>query len=96
MCAGSGLGIVYRFDRTLTIDARLASLGRQEGIPMANIEDDRTQPQPLHVLGQDLAKLSVDELERRIDVLQGEIARIEDDLKGKKASRAAADSIFKT
>lgn len=62
---------------------------------MADTDDDRPQPQPLHILGQDLAGLSVDELEERIDLLRGEISRLEDDLKGKKASRTAADSIFK-
>jgi uncharacterized small protein (DUF1192 family) len=87
---------LYRLVRALTIGRRLVSLGRKEDA-MAETDDvDRPQPLPLHVLGQDLTGLSVDELEERIERLRNEIARLEDDLKGKRASRAAADSVFKS
>jgi len=49
-----------------------------------------------HELGQPLDTLSVDELAERVELLRGEIARLESALAAKLASRAAADSIFKT
>jgi uncharacterized small protein (DUF1192 family) len=48
-----------------------------------------------HEIGQDLSLLSVEELTARIDILRGEIARIEQDLSQKGATRAAADALFR-
>lgn len=59
-------------------------------------DDDRPQPlQPAHVVGQDLSRLSVNELRSRIDLLHAEIVRIEDALRLKDDVRSAADSLFK-
>jgi uncharacterized small protein (DUF1192 family) len=48
-----------------------------------------------HEIGQDLSLLSVEELTARIDVLRDEIARIEQELSQKGATRAAADALFR-
>jgi uncharacterized small protein (DUF1192 family) len=63
---------------------------------MAAIEDDdRPKKKFAHEIGQDLALLSLKELEERIAVLQDEIARLEVALAKKQASRSAADQFFK-
>lgn len=46
-------------------------------------------------LGQDVSKLSVEELKALIDDLKGEIARVEAALSAKQSSLSAAESIFK-
>jgi uncharacterized small protein (DUF1192 family) len=46
-------------------------------------------------LGAPLDTLSVAELEARIALLRQEIARIEQAIAGKRASRDAADSVFR-
>lgn len=48
-----------------------------------------------HEIGQDLSLLSVEELRTRIDVLNDEIARIEQELSQKGATKAAADALFR-
>jgi len=48
-----------------------------------------------HEIGQDLALLSVDELAARVQLLHDEINRLEADMAGKRAKRAAADQFFK-
>lgn len=58
-------------------------------------EDDRPKKKIAHEIGQDLTLLSVKELNDRIALLREEIARIEADIKGKQASRSAADQFFK-
>jgi len=58
-------------------------------------EDDRPKKKIAHEIGQDLTLLSVAELNARIDILREEIARLEADIKGKQASRSAADQFFK-
>ncbi|UTW59710.1 DUF1192 family protein [Kordiimonas sp. SCSIO 12603] len=45
---------------------------------------------------EDLSEASVDQLEERITVLKIEITRTEEEIKAKKASRAAADAFFKS
>ena len=49
-----------------------------------------------HEIGQPLETLSVSELEERIVVLQGEIARLEAARDAKAASKRAADAFFKS
>jgi uncharacterized small protein (DUF1192 family) len=49
-----------------------------------------------HEIGQTLDALSVDELDERIALLREEIARLETARGAKQASRAAADSFFRT
>lgn len=48
-----------------------------------------------HEIGQSLDALSVDELEERIALLRAEIERLDQAMTVKKASRAAADSVFR-
>lgn len=58
--------------------------------------DEEIKPKPADpLLGADLARLSVDEIEARIAALREEIARLEATLVSKRASRAAADAAFK-
>ncbi len=59
-------------------------------------EDDRPPKKVAHEIGQDLALLSVEELNDRIDLLKAEIGRLEGALAGKRASRDAAGKFFKT
>jgi uncharacterized small protein (DUF1192 family) len=58
-------------------------------------EDDRPKKKIAHEIGQDLALLSLAELNERIAVLQDEIARLEVARAKKQASRSAADQFFK-
>ncbi len=44
---------------------------------------------------EDLSEASVEQLEERITILKSEIQRTEEDIKAKKASRAAANAFFK-
>ena len=48
-----------------------------------------------HEIGEDLAKLSVDELGERIGLLTAEIERVKAALDEKRASAQAAESFFK-
>jgi len=58
-------------------------------------DDDKPARKPEVPIGEDLALLSVAELEWRIGVLRQEIMRLEQAITGKRASRSAADSVFK-
>jgi uncharacterized small protein (DUF1192 family) len=60
-----------------------------------NLEDDRPRKAPTHEIGQDLSPLSIEDIEARIALLTGEIARLEQAKASKQASRSAADSVFK-
>jgi uncharacterized small protein (DUF1192 family) len=61
----------------------------------AGDDEDRPKKKIVHELGQDLTLLSVAELNERIALLKEEIARLESDIKGKQASKSAADLFFK-
>jgi uncharacterized small protein (DUF1192 family) len=58
-------------------------------------EDDRPKKKVAHEIGQDLSLLSVEELAARVQLMHDEISRLEADMAGKRAKRAAADQIFK-
>ena len=58
-------------------------------------EDDRPKKKIVHEIGQDLALLSVKELQERIAILKEEIGRLEAAISGKQASRTVADQFFK-
>jgi len=58
-------------------------------------DDERPKKKVAHEIGQDLALLSVRELDERIALLQSEIARLEANRIGKQASRQTADQFFK-
>lgn len=57
--------------------------------------DSRKLPQAAHQIGQDLAALSVSDLDERIEILRREIARLEEDRRRKQASQEAARAVFK-
>jgi uncharacterized small protein (DUF1192 family) len=59
-------------------------------------EDLVPKKKPEIVIGEDLALLSVAELEHRIHVLESEIARIRQAVAGKQSSKAAADAFFRS
>jgi uncharacterized small protein (DUF1192 family) len=61
----------------------------------ATDEDDRPKKKLVHEIGQDLALLSVEEINDRILLLNDEVARLQDALAKKRASRSAADQFFK-
>jgi len=59
-------------------------------------DEDRPAKKVAHEIGQDLALLSVEELNDRIALLKGEIGRLEGALASKKASRDAAGKFFRS
>jgi uncharacterized small protein (DUF1192 family) len=58
-------------------------------------DDDRPKKKIVHEIGQELALLSVKELQERIVILKEEVARLEADISRKQSSRSAADQFFK-
>ena len=58
-------------------------------------DEDRPKKKIVHEIGQDLALLSVGELEERVALLKLEIDRLETAIGSKQASRSAADVFFK-
>jgi uncharacterized small protein (DUF1192 family) len=62
---------------------------------MAIFDDEPTKPVRVHVIGQDLSRLSAGELAERIGQLQAEIARLEAELSAKGATKAAAEALFR-
>jgi uncharacterized small protein (DUF1192 family) len=58
--------------------------------------EDRPRPKPVLTVGEALDVISLAELQERIVVLEGEIARIKAEITRKQASKAAADSFFKS
>ena len=58
-------------------------------------DDDRPKKKITHDIGQELALLSVKELEERIALLKAEIVRLEASIAGKQSSRNVADQFFK-
>ena len=59
-------------------------------------DDDRPLKKITHEIGQDLSLLSVEELTERVALLKTEIGRLEEATIKKRASRDAANSIFKS
>jgi uncharacterized small protein (DUF1192 family) len=58
-------------------------------------DEDRPKKKIVHEIGQELALLSVGELNDRIALLREEIARLEASIAGKQASRDVASQFFK-
>jgi uncharacterized small protein (DUF1192 family) len=58
-------------------------------------DDDRPKKKIVHEIGQELALLSVKELQERIALLKEEVARLEADIGRKQSSRNVADQFFK-
>ncbi|MCE1237212.1 MAG: DUF1192 domain-containing protein [Hyphomicrobiales bacterium] len=62
---------------------------------MAFIDDEPVKKKLAHEIGQDVALVSVDELGERIDLLRAEIARLEAEVEKRRASRSAAEAVFR-
>jgi uncharacterized small protein (DUF1192 family) len=60
-----------------------------------NEDDDRPKKKINHEIGQELALLSVKELQERIGILREEITRLEASIASKQTSRSVADQFFK-
>ncbi len=58
-------------------------------------DEELPKKKKAHEIGEDLAALSLAELDARIALLKGEVAPIEEAIKSKRARAAAADSFFK-
>jgi len=58
-------------------------------------DDDRPKKKITHEIGQELTLLSVSELAERVALLKDEIARLEANMAGKRATKSAADQFFK-
>jgi uncharacterized small protein (DUF1192 family) len=63
---------------------------------MAIEDDDRPRKKVTHEIGQDLSLLSVEELTERVALLSSEIERLQTAAAGKRASKEAANSVFKS
>ena len=62
---------------------------------MPIFEEDAPKKKLVHEIGEDLSKLSLEELAARIEILEAEIARLEETATAKKASADIAASFFK-
>jgi uncharacterized small protein (DUF1192 family) len=58
-------------------------------------DEDKPKKKVAHELGEDLAKLSLDELAARVALLRAEIERIEAAAAAKRSSTEVAASFFK-
>ncbi len=63
---------------------------------MAGEDDDKPPKKVAHEIGQDLSLLSVEELTEHIALMHSEIERLQTAMAKKRASRDAANSIFKS
>jgi len=63
---------------------------------MAIEDDDKPKRKISHEIGQDLSLLSVEELNERVALLSAEIERLQAAVAKKRASKDAANSVFKT
>ena len=63
---------------------------------MATEDDDKPRKKITHEIGQDLYLLSVEDLTERIALLTAEIARLQEAMTKKRASKDAANSFFKS
>ncbi len=63
---------------------------------MAIEDDDRPRKKITHEIGQDLSLLSLEELTERMALLTSEIERLREAAAKKRASKDAANSIFKS
>jgi uncharacterized small protein (DUF1192 family) len=60
-----------------------------------DLDDIRPTKKPEITIGEDLALLSVAELEHRVHLLESEIVRIREAIAGKRSSKDAADAFFR-
>jgi uncharacterized small protein (DUF1192 family) len=94
---GAGKGVCAMYLICALASAMLATLSWNVARDaMAADEEDRPRKKITHEIGQDLALLSVGELNERIALLQQEIERLQAAATSKEASRSAADKFFKS
>jgi uncharacterized small protein (DUF1192 family) len=62
---------------------------------MALFDEELPQRKAELTVGEDLSRLSIDDLQERIDLLKAEILRVEEAVTAKRASLGVADSFFK-
>lgn len=62
---------------------------------MALFDDEPLKPKRPHEIGQDLTTLSVGDLTERVGTLKGEIARLEQELRSRGATKQAAEELFR-
>jgi uncharacterized small protein (DUF1192 family) len=62
---------------------------------MASDDDNEPRRKTAHEIGQDLSLLSVEELEARVALLSGEIERLKVAAAARRATRDAAERLFK-
>lgn len=62
---------------------------------MAIFDEEPVKKARVHVVGEDLARLSAGELGERIEQLKAEIVRLEAELSTKGATKAAAEALFR-
>ncbi|MEX2318654.1 MAG: DUF1192 domain-containing protein [Bauldia sp.] len=62
---------------------------------MAIFDEEAPKKKAVHEIGEDLSKLSLDELAERVQIMKAEIERIEEAAAAKKASADVAASFFK-
>jgi uncharacterized small protein (DUF1192 family) len=63
---------------------------------MAIDDEDKPRRKIGHDIGQDLSLLSVEDLSERIVLLTAEVERLKTEMAKKRASREAANNVFKT
>ena len=62
---------------------------------MALFDEEPPKRKTELLIGEDLARLSIDELQARIATLEAEIVRVKETLGQKRASHGAAESFFR-
>lgn len=62
---------------------------------MALFDEEPVKAPAGHVVGQDVARLSVDDLTGRIALLKAEIVRLEAELAKRGSVKSAAESLFR-
>lgn len=62
---------------------------------MALFDEEPKKKRAIHEIGQDLALLSVGELNERIAALRAEIVRLKAEVVAKSATKSAAEALFK-
>jgi uncharacterized small protein (DUF1192 family) len=63
---------------------------------MSLFDDDRPKKPTTHEIGCDLTFMSADELAARVEILNAEITRLEEEKVRKSAGRLAAENLFRS
>jgi len=63
---------------------------------MAIEDDDKPRRKISHEIGQELSLLSIEELQERVALLSAEIERLQAAVAKKRASKDAANSVFRS